>query len=599
MRTFVRFVASLLLCLVSWQAQAFIGITLTPNGNGNGGGNIPGSCATIDFYTLDGDWAPTLTLPETSWAGAVVTIHANATYSSNLVLTNTDLPLRSTILNTGDTLRFTFDAGRKLWLATLPESSPNSVGAAMPAGTKKLSRYVLSDGNWAPTVTLPATALPGAVLIVQSAATWGASIAPANVLHASTMRLATGEKYAFMFHPDLKKWYITSSPVAQADPKQAVAGGLPATTRPRTELVLPAGLGATSFRLPASAGDRDRLRVSSLSAAVHTIRNDGIDFAGTLAIAQGDAYDFMWIADKQRWTLMSSPSRSHAAQSLSTGKLPPMNSPTAKVYAADGNWQPSLALPSGAKPGDRVLVTSAATWSFDMVRGAAPANFATQRIDTGDTVAFIVNAAGQWTVETRNIAMLNVYADKVVAAYGQQGARARQLESFRLTNEALENSRANFRLKMVGLMQHRDQGATLNDAVMRLPGDAVVQNERVRLKADAVYYEGAEDGCGLAWVNSSAYYMVATGSINCGTTVMRHEFGHNMGLSHGGTAGASAPYATGYSLLGTVMGGNGIPYYSTPLIYDATLGIPMGVANQIDETRAMNERSQQVANFHR
>lgn len=593
MRMLIR-IAGLVLCLSSWQA---FGITLTPNSIG--GGNIPGTYTIIDFHTSDGNWAPTLTLPASAPAGAVITIYSHATYNSNLVLTNTDLPVRSTTMSNGDTLKFTFDAGRNLWLAMLREWSPNSVGASLPNSTSKLSRYALSDGNWVPTVTLPAVAPAGAMLIVRSAATWDTSVAPTNVLHASTMRLAAREQYAFVFHPELKKWYILASPVVQADPKLAISGALPATSRPRTELVLPAGLNPSTIKLPASAGDRDRFRVTSLSKAVHTIRNDGIDFAGTLAVGYGDAYDFMWTAEKRRWTLMSSPSRSYNAQSISAGRLPAMSAPTAKVYASDGNWQPSLSLPAGAKPGDRVLVTSAASWSFDVVRGASSTNFGSQRVNTGDTIAFVVNASGLWTVETINIAMLNVYADKVVSAFGQQGARARQLESFRLTNEALENSRANFRLKMVGLMQHRDQGATLGDALTRLRDDAVVQGERSRLKADAIYYEGAEDGCGLAWVNSSAYNMVASGSIHCGTTVMRHEFGHNMGLSHGGEGGGSTPYATGYSLLSTVMGGNGIPYYSTPLIHDATLGIPMGVPNKIDAVRAMNERSQQVANFYR
>jgi hypothetical protein len=71
-----------------------------------------------------------------------------------------------------------------------------------------------------------------------------------------------------------------------------------------------------------------------------------------------------------------------------------------------------------------------------------------------------------------------------------------------------------------------------------------------------------------------------------------------MGLAHGGTPGTPV-YATGYSLLGTVMGGNAIPYFSTPARHDAQLGVPMGVANVIDATRAMNEHSEEVSNFYR
>jgi hypothetical protein len=480
----------------------------------------------------------------------------------------------------------------------VPAYSPNRTGMTMADNTAKLGRYSFDDGDWAAAVTLPAKAAPGAVMVVQSSAARSTSISPVNVLHASTMRLAANERYAYVFHPELKKWYILEAPVAAVGPQQLDGGAMRATTRPRTELTLPAGTGALSVRLPSSAGDRDRVRIASASANLHTLRNDGIDFAGTLQIGSGDAYDFMWVAEKSRWQLMTSPTRSYHAQSLPGGRIPDMSVPTTRVKSYDGNWTPTVSLPARARPGDRVIVESDATWSFQVVPGGA-GNFASQPVTTGDTVAFVVNPDGRWSVETRTIGMLNIYADKVVAAYGSQAARARQIESFRLTNEALENSRANFRLKMVGLMQHRDQGATLGDAITRLRDDAVVQTERRRLKADAIYYEGAEEGCGLAWVNSSAYNMVASGSIACGTTVMRHELGHNMGLSHGGETGASAVYATGYTLLGTVMGGNAIPYYATPLVYEATLGVPMGVAGKIDAVRAMNERSEQVSNFYR
>ena len=574
-------------------------ITLTPNAIG--GGNIPGSYPIVDFHTYDGNWAPTLTLPKSAAPGATIAIHAHATYSSSVVLSNTDLPLQTTVLNNGDSLDFVFDANTGRWRAKVFEYSPNRTGASIPDNTNRFARYSLGDGNWAPTVTLPASAAPGAVMIVQSNATWGAAIAGTNVLHASTMRLATNERYAFIFHPELKKWYLMESPVAKVGPAQLDGGAMRGVERPRTEVALPEGTPALSVRLPSGAGDRDRIRVTSASSATSTIRNDGIAFAGTMKLEKGDAYDFMWLAEKSRWTPMSSPTRSFNVQALPNATVPAVRTPTTRLQAWDGNWAPVVNLPAGAKPGDRVVVASAATWSFRVAPGSAAAAFASQPISTGDTIAFIVNPDGRWTVETRAIGMLNVYADKVVSAFGAQAARARQLESFRLTNEALENSRANFRLRMVGLMQHRDQGATLGDALTRLRDDAVVQSERNRLKADAIYYEGAEEGCGLAWINvgASAYNMVATGSTACGTTVMRHEFGHNMGLSHGGEVGGSAVYATGYSLLSTIMGGNGIPFYSTPNVYDTSLGLALGVPGKVDAVRAMNERSEAVANFYR
>jgi hypothetical protein len=89
--------------------------------------------------------------------------------------------------------------------------------------------------------------------------------------------------------------------------------------------------------------------------------------------------------------------------------------------------------------------------------------------------------------------------------------------------------------------------------------------------------------------------MIGSGSINCSTAVMRHEFGHNMGLHHGGEGGAY--YGQGYSPVATIMGGNAIAYYSTPRRYTSDYGIPMGIVNRIDAVRAMNEFSATVAAY--
>ncbi|HEX8539316.1 MAG TPA: zinc-dependent metalloprotease family protein, partial [Cystobacter sp.] len=143
-----------------------------------------------------------------------------------------------------------------------------------------------------------------------------------------------------------------------------------------------------------------------------------------------------------------------------------------------------------------------------------------------------------------------------------------------------------------------DRWKTIGDPLSELRADVTVQQMRNQLKADALYYEGTEEGCGLGWVRADAYSMVGTGSLGCGTTVMRHELGHNMGLNHGvSTENTNGAYAVGYNPVATVMGGNAIPYFSTPRRYTAKYGIPMGVEGQVDGVRAMNEFSSTVAGY--
>jgi Metallo-peptidase family M12B Reprolysin-like len=577
-----------------WVAQAHA-IVLTPNDIG--GGNIPGNQSVIDFNLSDGNWTRNIYLPKQAPDRAVLTIKSAATFGSSIELKYTDIPISSLSLQAGESQKFEYSAAQGRWLAlSIPEYSPKTV-ASVPASLK-LWRYQLSDADWAPSVTLPATAPAGAVVLVQSKAQKASRItAGSSVLHASTMNLSKGQAaYAFTFHPELKKWYLVNAPIHRLVPSQLNAGAtIPAPITPRVILTMLKGASG-SIGLPAAAGDRDRIRIDTAAALPITIRNTGINYAGTLRMQGQDVYEFMWIAEKTRWEPLIMPRRYFSLGSLPRGVLPAIDAPKVTVAASNASWAPQLTLPAGAKTGDRVLVSSSATSSFQVVSAAVPSP-ALRTVSSGDEVSFVVDANQRWQVETGIITMLQVYSDTVANRLGEQAARARQLESFRITNEALENSRANFKLKLAGLFRHRDQGSTLNDAVDRLRSDAVVQAERNRVKADAIYYEGAEDGCGLAWLNSNDFNMVATGSINCGTIVMRHEFGHNMGLSHGGSPGGSAPYATGYTLFSTIMGGNSTPFYSNPRIYQPEVGLPLGIEDKIDAVRAMNERSSTVANF--
>jgi hypothetical protein len=132
--------------------------------------------------------------------------------------------------------------------------------------------------------------------------------------------------------------------------------------------------------------------------------------------------------------------------------------------------------------------------------------------------------------------------------------------------------------------------------VRELRTHAVAQEWRNELKADGIYYEGTEGGdCGRGFLAASEGNMVATGSSGCGTTVMRHEMGHNMGVSHAGEGGTES--SQGYAIIKGIMGGNEIPYYATPWRFTSDLGIRMGVANKIDAVGAMNARSAMVAAY--
>nr|WP_176736682.1 zinc-dependent metalloprotease family protein [Oligoflexus tunisiensis] len=318
---------------------------------------------------------------------------------------------------------------------------------------------------------------------------------------------------------------------------------------------------------------------------------------------KGDDYEFMYIAERKSWVLTRYPTTEYQARALRNGILPQLVRPRTRVTFADGNWVRDLHLPNPSPAGYRVVVETQATWSLS-VRGLGDASAHATNLKTGDTVAFVVDEQGKWKQETITIDMLLLYSDKAAQRIGETQERSRMLEGLRLTNEALENSRANFRVRMVGLemVPARDHWTILDHPLSDLRIDEAVQKRRNELRADAIYYEGTEAGCGLAWINrsdpqTSAFNMVGTGSLNCGTTVMRHEFGHNMGLDHGvSTDDTGGQYWVGNSRVGTIMGGNKIPFYSSPNLYTRH-GVPLGVEGEVDAVRAMNEFSATVAAF--
>lgn len=551
-----------------------------------GGGTLPGTHADLVFTLSNGNWTPQVALPAVANDKASIKIVSHAGYNAQVLQTNTDVPLPSMTLSAGQNLHYVYSAGQKRWEIVAPTTwAPNNGSTLnMPVPATRVVRVRLGDGAWAPALNLPADAGDGSLVMVRSDASWNSRIDPSNVLHASTMPLRSRDEYTFAFNQRLGKWVLSKGPETVLPWSTASRGQLPVPSTALTRLTVPAGAAAATLRLPTRAGDRDRIVITSNATNRSTIA--GPKGLGTMTIGNGQTYEFMWNTAANAWELMQAPRTQLKLQDIKTAMLPALQTPVTEVLAWDGNWRSSIALPRMASPGDRVVVKSSASWSFTVEDGGA-AGFGRYVVTTGEEVAF-TRVKSLWQRETDTIRILLTYGQGVTARLGASAARARQIESLRLTNESLENSGGKFRFQIANLMEVPDLGATLNDAVNLGRSNTTIQNERDRVKADAVYYEGIESGCGLAWVNSTPhqYNMLATGSLDCGATVMRHEIGHNMGLGHGD------------GVTPTVMSGNAVPFFATPKRFDATLGLPMGHgAQRPDEVTPMNNNAPAVSRF--
>ena len=112
--------------------------------------------------------------------------------------------------------------------------------------------------------------------------------------------------------------------------------------------------------------------------------------------------------------------------------------------------------------------------------------------------------------------MLLVSSPEVNSILGESAAKLRMIEGVNLTNLTAENSNARFYLRDVGYLTYKIPATTLKEAISTGRDDTTVQNERKRVLADGVYYQGNEPGdggCGWAWINASAYNMIGANDI--------------------------------------------------------------------------------------
>lgn len=557
---------------------------------------IPVSDADAQLTLADGMWTPVVRLPDHHPRdGIQYHIATSAAYPTTLLTRNTDLGIDSLTLHAGNQISFRYRKDGNVWTVVAPVQSPRG-GSDMVASAANalVSLYELRDGDWTGKVRLPADATDGALVLIRSAATWPSAIDPAHALFPSSLRLQHGDAYLFQFSKARGRWMPlrTARRIVQA---RTVAGRLPHPTAPVTKVRFADGNWTPSIALPASASDRDRIVFTSQATWPATLLPDAANPRHAVRIATGQRYDFTYVKAESAWKMTSHPRRLLLVKHLPQGVIPQPTTPITDVLAGDANWARELVLPQTANPGDAIVVRSTAAWPF-AVRSATSAT--PRHIKTGDTVRFTFSE-GKWDTGTHVVDILLVYSDAAAQRLGDQGMRMRLYEGLRLTNEALENAKANLYYNPVAVVRRtvRNGGTTLDQALSAIRFDPDIQAELRDRKADAIYYEGTEAGCGLAYVRPNSFSMVGTGSLACGTTVMRHELGHNLGLSHGGERYANPRYAAGNTLHGTVMGGNAIPYYSTPHILHPITGEPLGIPDQIDAVRVINERSQEIAAF--
>ncbi len=577
-------------------------VTLTPNSNG--GGQMPSGFNEITFNTSDGDWIYDITLPENPTDGARVTMNVSASSSSVVDVSRVQPGLGRIFLGTGYSVSFTYRSNGDLWEISggniVNFHTPNTVGSNIPNSSGKLTVYKIGNGDWVDNIVLPASSTDGNQIAVISSAGSDSKVDSRHRVLSDTALVKNGDSYLFRYSSAHGGWLTETSPerlIKAAD----LNNGTFSPTSPLTRIEFADGSFVRDLNLPGNAGDGDRLVVTSSASLTANINN--VRDVGTVKLDTNSQYELVYVTKDRQWVLVNNiPSTVYRAIDLQDGKIPRLTRLRTIIEMWNGNWTDKIYLPMGTPKGYQVTVKSQAE-SRSAVHGIDNNNDMSVPVNRGQTIAFRVDSNGKWVQETVTIDMLLVYSDKLVQSMGEQGIRAYAVEAFSLINDALENSAANYRVRIVGLekVTPGPDWTTLHIALDGVRHSPEIQGMRNRLKADAVYYFGLEEGCGLALRNVPAVadQMIGTESVGCGVTSMRHEFGHMMGIHHNRAPDNNTDYyGFGYGPSLTILNGNAVPYYSSPKLLSPNYGVPMGIEGKIDALRRMNDVSRKISEFH-
>lgn len=570
-------------------------VALTPNSNG-GSGILPNGFDQIDFSMRDGDWARTLILPSAPRNGARVNITTRAQFASQLDASGVDAGVSQIDLPSNTSYSLSYSTAEGAWTLLSGNSVTSSVpanGAAVIADNPNKITYMrVSDAVFASKVSLPKTAADGSIVVVKSSAAAAVTVDPANRAYVSSATLRGGDSFAYLYRSDIQGWISTRSTARRVAASAIVAnnGTLPLAGSPRNLVTLTDADRTNQIVLPNPAGDRDRVTIRSQASAGTVIAATNTGLHGTTTVRNGDEYQFMYVATRQRWELISVPSAFHQAGDLpSTGQLPDMVTPHMVVNAADGNTRAELLLPVARKTGDRVTIKTQATTAIKVRSGQT----ALAPLAAGEQVSYVADTNKAWQRQTHTIDMLMLYSAKAATQLGADTMRARLVEGLGMTNDALDNSAAKPRLRTVSTQELTPPATwtTQDHALDGVKDLAQVKTWRTQSKADGIYYEGTEQGCGLAFMGGGADFMISVGMTTCGTDVMRHELGHNMSLDH------NTNFDPGAGLVMNPFAG-GSPFFATPFVFLPELGIPLTVKmDGLNEVKVIDDRAPTVAAF--
>ncbi|ARZ75147.1 hypothetical protein CCR98_13530 [Stenotrophomonas sp. WZN-1] len=593
----IKHVAVALAALLPAGAMAQSGNTLLTPRQVNYNENLPGWYSHLTFMVGRSDWMDRVRLPDPHMYPGKRQIAfqtMGSPHDEHLQVKGkfAHLPaaIDSMFLPQWSTVSYTTSMFAPGWTLGANDirylTGPNERRWRIPSNGRKLATVLtLADGHHVGEVGLPDGALPLDTVTIKHNAGWpSAVIADDTLFRSARLTMQKGDIQHYVFDPYFRTWklsYASYRPVSISSAKEFPVG-------PRTAVNMTPTQWNPYVEMPSKGTDRDR-RVVQYSSDLKPISYVGLNieadsifqWKGRIPALPGDRLEFIYINDggwgSGHWHPLHLPTHRIDLKDLPGGKLV---RPNAAVTWITARTAATLTLPTAYGNVPRVVVQNTATRAMNVVGPGL-----SDQVLAGETVAYRAIDSSHWKRETHSIDIMFAVATRL----GEVGSKAIALELMResltKTNEALDNSGANFRFREAGVREINVPSYLPTEVIPRWMADYQAASVIGDSGADGIFVGGVAQGCNGLYHSAPRKQFVVAMNLLCPTDLLREEMGKALGMKANGRQGVPV-----------IGSGNKLPLYATPtrFVDDGSRAINPG---QRDEVQHMNGVAAEVARY--
>lgn len=558
--------------------------------------NLPDRYAVLDFSVTSADWMDRVRLPsiQRHHDAMQINIVNQGARGDYLEIKGkfAHLPdaVDSMIASPFTALAYRSNLATSKW-QLLPAAyreidGPNEARWRIPSNGRKPATVLnLRNGQHVGELGLPDGAQPYDAVTIRHSADWPSKVIAADTLFpGARLTMQKGDVQHYVFDPYWRTWklsYASYRPISISSAKEYPVG-------PRSAVNMTPTQWKPYLEMPSIATDRDR-RVVQYSRDIEPISYIGLNidadsifqWKGRIPALPGDRLEFIYINDggwgSGYWHPLHLPTDRIDLKQLAGGKLV---RPNAALTWITASTPATLTLPTAYTNDPRVVVQNTATRAMSVVGPGL-----SDQVLAGETVAYRAIDSSHWKRETYSIDIMFAVATRL----GEVGSKAMALELMReslsKTNEALDNSGANFRFREAGVREINVPSYLPTEVIPRWMADYQAASVIGDSGADGIFVGGVADGCNGVYHSAPRKQFVVALNLLCPTDMLREEMGKALGMKVNGMQGVPV-----------IGSGNKLPLYPTPtrFVDDGNRAINPG---QRDEVQHMNGVAEEVARY--